>query len=393
MCVVNSCLDSAVLGEIIKLTSAAAIRPSVVHITGPLIRILGDRFNWTVKVAILDTLGLLLEKVGIVLKPFLPQLQTTFVKALHDPTLAVRTKAAWTLGLLTVLHTRVDSLFTELKNGVNDTDDNAIRETILQALRTIILKAGSKMTDPVRQGILETLQGLLDHPEDGVRVYAGGALGALCQVLSHAELHSLLNDSLLDINPTSEWISCHGRAVALSYALFHAPSKLFESVGEDGIVEVAVQHSHNDRVPVCTYGVHSLGHLLMFCKDTPEIAPTLISPFKKNLQHSSNDVKIASLETLKHVAKNTPEVLDYTVVSELIPELKLLVRDRNTGVRSFAELTFSFVLQIHKNDALFDECVCNLPDSANFLQDYRNVTFEKLSDTVAADTDDYKFVT
>ena len=33
------------LGEIIKLTSVDALKPSVVHITGPLIRILGDRFS------------------------------------------------------------------------------------------------------------------------------------------------------------------------------------------------------------------------------------------------------------------------------------------------------------------------------------------------------------
>lgn len=51
------------LGEVINLTSAAALRPFVVNITGPLIRILGDRFTWNVKVAVLQTLGLLLGKV------------------------------------------------------------------------------------------------------------------------------------------------------------------------------------------------------------------------------------------------------------------------------------------------------------------------------------------
>ena len=33
------------LGEVIKVTSVDALKPSVVHITGPLIRILGDRFR------------------------------------------------------------------------------------------------------------------------------------------------------------------------------------------------------------------------------------------------------------------------------------------------------------------------------------------------------------
>jgi hypothetical protein len=52
------------LGQVIKLTSATALKPSVVGITGPLIRILGDRFSWNVKVAVLQTLGLLLVKVS-----------------------------------------------------------------------------------------------------------------------------------------------------------------------------------------------------------------------------------------------------------------------------------------------------------------------------------------
>ena len=53
------------LGEVISLTSATALRPFVVNITGPLIRILGDRFTWNVKVAVLQTLGLLLGKVCV----------------------------------------------------------------------------------------------------------------------------------------------------------------------------------------------------------------------------------------------------------------------------------------------------------------------------------------
>ena len=54
------------------------------HCAGPLIRIIGDRFAWQVKAAILHTLGLLIGKAGPGLKPFVPQLQTTFLKCLSD---------------------------------------------------------------------------------------------------------------------------------------------------------------------------------------------------------------------------------------------------------------------------------------------------------------------
>lgn len=55
------------------------------QITGPLIRIIGDRFASGVKAAILGTMSALLGKAGPALKPFLPQLQTTFLKCLADP--------------------------------------------------------------------------------------------------------------------------------------------------------------------------------------------------------------------------------------------------------------------------------------------------------------------
>lgn len=66
------------------MTSEEALKPFVVSITGPLIRIVGDRFPSSIKAAILGTLGLLITKAGPGLKPFVPQLQTTFLKCLND---------------------------------------------------------------------------------------------------------------------------------------------------------------------------------------------------------------------------------------------------------------------------------------------------------------------
>ena len=61
------------------------------------------------------------------LKPFLPQLQTTFIRALNDKIFTVRDKAISALTLLTALHTKVDSLFTELRNCIKNNEESAIR--------------------------------------------------------------------------------------------------------------------------------------------------------------------------------------------------------------------------------------------------------------------------
>jgi methionyl-tRNA synthetase len=66
-------------------------------------------------------------QVGVMLKPFLPQLQTTFLKALNDPQRSVRLKAASALGQLIVIHVRVDPLFTELLNGIKNATESGVR--------------------------------------------------------------------------------------------------------------------------------------------------------------------------------------------------------------------------------------------------------------------------
>ncbi|KAG8146188.1 putative Translational activator GCN1-like protein [Naja naja] len=185
------------LGLVIKLTSAEALKPSVVSITGPLIRILGDRFSWNVKVALLETLSLLLAKVGLALKPFLPQLQTTFTKALQDPNRVVRLKAAEALGKLIAIHAKVDPLFTELLNGIRTSEDSGIRQviqltreklmlpppffldTMLQALRFVTQGAGGKVDAAVRKSIISMLLSMLGHEEIPIAVSGIRGMGFL----------------------------------------------------------------------------------------------------------------------------------------------------------------------------------------------------------------------
>ncbi|KAL9647140.1 hypothetical protein ABK040_004856 [Willaertia magna] len=103
------------IGDLIQLTNAKSLSPFVIKITGPLIRVLGDRFPWQVKAAILQTTSLLMEKGSIMLKPFLPQLQTTYIKGLQDASSSViRKYSEQSLPKLIPLGSRIDSLVSAL---------------------------------------------------------------------------------------------------------------------------------------------------------------------------------------------------------------------------------------------------------------------------------------
>ena len=52
------------------------------QIAGAIIRVVGNRFAWHVKEAMLETLVIMLNRVGDVVKTFLPMLQPLFQKGL-----------------------------------------------------------------------------------------------------------------------------------------------------------------------------------------------------------------------------------------------------------------------------------------------------------------------
>ncbi|CAL8247414.1 unnamed protein product [Merluccius merluccius] len=359
------------LGAVIKLTSAEALRPSVVNITGPLIRILGDRFAWTVKTALLETLTLLLAKVGIALKPFLPQLQTTFLKALQDTSRGVRLKAAEALGQLVAIHTKVDPLFTEQLAAIRNAEDAGVRETMLQALRFVIQGAGSKVDPAIRKNITTTLLGMLGHDEDATRMSSAGCVGELCAFLSEEELRSVLQQHILADISGVDWMVRHGRSLALANAVKSAPEQLYADEYRDTVAETILTNATADRIPIATSGIRAMGYLMrhqLRAEGGSGVPQRIITHFVKCLQNQSSDIRLASERVLWWVFREaaTPP-MEASLIKPLLKTLLDNTKDKNTSVRAQSDHTIISLLRLRQGEETMQSVTAILDAASNDL--------------------------
>lgn len=222
------------------------------------------------------------------LKQFLPQLQTTFLKALNDQNRPVRIKAGLALSQLVVIHTRADPLFTELHNNIKNTEEGAVRETMLQALRSIITRGGDKMSEPLALGILSTLTApaLLAQPEEQPRAAVGGCLGALLHCLPPAHRDAALTHHVLAAPPAAaapspdDWLLLHGRSCALFVALKETPEAVYRDHFEEKIERALLAYLASDKIPVACNGIRGIGYLMRYLlnEDRP-VPPNILSQF------------------------------------------------------------------------------------------------------------------
>lgn len=347
------------LGEVISLTSAAALQPSVVHITGPLIRILGDRFNAGVKASVLETLAILLHKVGILLKQFLPQLQTTFLKSLHDQNRVVRIKSGYALAKLVMIHTRADPLFVEMHNGIKANDDSGERETMLQALRGLITPAGDKMSEPLRKQVYTTLISMLNHPEDVTRSAVGGCLGALCKWLSPEQLTDALNNHLLREESNEDWTQRHGKLTALFVALKECPATVYTPEYEVKICKSIATNITSDKVPIASNAIRAAGYLFQYTMNQAIPLPQIVvTPFVRAMNHASNEVKQLLAKVCTYLAKVVPaDKTPAEFLRLLIPMLVNGTKEKNGYVKSNSEIALIAILRLRSGDETHQKCL------------------------------------
>lgn len=179
------------LGKLVTRTTLAALKPFVIQITGPLIRVIGDRFNPPVKSAILKTLGLLLTKTPSMLRPFLPQLQRTFVKTLTETDAGVRDTAAKCLSCFIPLQARLDPLVLELVQAVQVTDvDKGVKEAVFEALYGLVkgvVQAKRELSQVSMDGVRDVVLSVYETSQE-----SDGALLSPCvNVYTHIESDTL----------------------------------------------------------------------------------------------------------------------------------------------------------------------------------------------------------
>eukprot|EP00252_Welwitschia_mirabilis_P007794 TRINITY_DN19495_c0_g1_i1.p1 TRINITY_DN19495_c0_g1~~TRINITY_DN19495_c0_g1_i1.p1 ORF type:complete len:999 (+),score=244.81 TRINITY_DN19495_c0_g1_i1:58-2997(+) len=338
------------LGELIDVTSETALKPFVVPITGPLIRIIGDRFPWQVKSAILSTLGILISKGGIALKPFLPQLQTTFLKCLQDNTRIVRSSSARALGKLSSLSTRVDPLVNDLLSNLQAATDSGVKEAVLVALHGVLKHAGKSVTPSVVDRVIALLKDLLQSDEDQIRLRASGAVGIVSKYLGEDEISDVLNTITTSYSSDSFSIR-HGKILALCSILRHSVNRICALASFPDVVDGLKACLKDDKVPVREIATKALGQLLVFLSQShsqgsltfQELLPLLLL----SMRDESSDVRRRALGGLKSIAKANVMALA-PFLSSVGPAVAECLKDGSTPVRLAAERCALHVFHLTK---------------------------------------------
>ncbi|KAI9078431.1 hypothetical protein K1719_039650 [Acacia pycnantha] len=337
------------LGELIEVTSEQSLKEFVIPITGPLIRIIGDRFPWQVKSAILSTLSIMIRKGGMALKPFLPQLQTTFVKCLHDSTRTVRSSAARALGMLSGLSTRVDPLVGDLLSGLQGSD-SGVRGAFLTALKGVLKHAGKNMSVAVRGRVYNILKELIHHDDDQVRTYAASILGILTKYLEDIQLSELIQE-LLSLASSPSWPFRHGSVLALSSMIRHIPPLVCLSSSFSSTLDLLKDALKDEKFPLRESSAKALGWLLLYQTQRDHFDRVLykdvLSLLVSSTRDDSSEVRRRALSAIKAVAKANPPVI-MSNVTITGPALAECLKDGNTPVRLAAERCALHAFQLTK---------------------------------------------
>lgn len=349
------------IADIIDKTPSANLKPFVTNITGPLIRVIGEKVSSDIKSAILVALNNLLVKIGQFLRPFIPQLQRTFVRSLSDGTNeTLRDRAVVALGALIKYQPRVDSLVAELVSGAKNADNQGVKTSMLKGMLEAVNKAGNNMSEASKTSIMALVEEEITVVGDKSAVSYARLLGALSKILSTEEASEILKTKILKKDGDKFSI------LSINSFLRYSPSHIFKSGLLDEITSFVIGCANSTEDYISDNATVAIGKMLLLVGEKKSIVEDDVeSPeaFEMDDQKisklmdqmainclapksSSPDTRRLSLVVIRTVARLKYAEVMAPTLDVIAPSVFLCIRDPNIPVKLAAEKAFLAVFDL-----------------------------------------------
>ena len=343
----------------ISCSTKEGLKAHVVTIAGPLIRVVSEKFPSSVRAALLDCLSTLVEKGGIALKPFVPQIQTTFLKSLNEQNRAPRISSAKGLGLLMTLQLRVDSLAADLTRKLSEEGalDEGCVEAHFEALRGVARYGGDRITPETLELALNASTNVALNSEDEYVRIASARCAAACATL-------LFNDADENAEKRTEWLkfanenttiaSREGKSKILSEFSRLAPENILK-YHASAILNALAKSLTDDRKQIKMNCANGLGYIGKKCVEiegaSSETVAKIFKALTKPLRDSSGEIRDAASRAIRSMVKCASLSNDEDIANHFgifLSDLsEVAVADKHDDARRNAERSIFRALQLH----------------------------------------------
>jgi hypothetical protein len=381
---------ASVLCECIRLSDSASLKASVMAITGPLIRVLGERYSSSLKSVILDAIYFLLLKVDTTLRPFLPQLQPTFLKNLGDINRVIRLKSGMALARLISMNPKMDTIIVELLNQTKSNEDVLVKETLLNTLRLCLNSVGGKLQEATRSQVLKFCHTdeLLFNEEYSLRAVTAGTLGSLVPYLTDKEFAGLLGNDALDCAKYEmrSWKCLQANCILVCVAFKYCPERIVAE--RQKCLAMLTMCANSDRVPICMSAVRTICFYLEYqIKSNLKVDVEVAQVLAKLINHMSIEIKGLAVQVVTFLSGVSPDgkPLDDSLLKSFIPMLVNGTRENSPLVRKLSELGLVSLLRLNRPESIYQKCLELLVSMKESFQDcIKSLSNESLAATQTA---------
>ncbi|WKY00789.1 hypothetical protein Q1695_015092 [Nippostrongylus brasiliensis] len=357
-------LAGEALGQIVSVSDLTALKAHVVNITGPIVRVLGDRYPPNVKLAVLETLSKLLDKVDTLLRPFLPQLQSTFLKALQDTSSRpVRLVAGGALARLLQIHLKPEPLVVEIMKMLANSQDQALLETTFVAARALVSKISFPLAETtIQEGyrVCEMQYNVpLDTPTEldtSLTVCSGALYGELAITTKQFCSKNIFRDVENCPKPRVR----HAMAIALQQMCQTDASTVWSEA--QAPCRAALLAAFAADSAVACAALRGAAHILI----SQGVAPDrdLLAAVGRSLSHQYVEVRRVSATALGHVLHAVPTKLGNDLLKLVVPHLVNGAKESNSAVRSSSELALVYAFRFNEGQEGYDNYLQSVEGAA-----------------------------